>query len=415
MELIEIALNDPLALMDELQYTNDSVARQHLVYALGKNKDHRVFLVLRDEVGSRDPAVREVAAWALGENGDPEAIGILRHSALTDPEERVRKAAITGLGTNGGMGAREALISMITYGPPTETLRSEAYESIGKLQDAESISYLQEALLREPDFLSRHRIIYALRFYGKSEETATMLESVALDLDSDPSTIHSALSAIGEIRGPDAALGVYESLLDRASGSKAYGALLESIGLLHSDRAHDLVLSLAESPDRETRVPALAALGTGGDWDWEKVKSILTSALASSRDTDERSVALATLTARNLTISPALVESLLVDPEAEIRAGAVPMYALVTAGLETGRLKRILREEASTQVRRSAIGTLGTIGYYVGPERVTRILEIALQTDPDPEVREAAGRALERAREYSPDNLESFQAAPVKK
>jgi hypothetical protein len=94
------------------------------------------------ELGSEEPAYRLgfalcFAAEALGDLGDPRAIGPLIRALDCDPNLRVRAGAARALGELGGPRAREALLKTLRERPrPPGELCEAVYGSLRKLDRA---------------------------------------------------------------------------------------------------------------------------------------------------------------------------------------------------------------------------------------------------------------------------------------
>jgi HEAT repeat protein len=79
-----------------------------------------------------DPAVREHAAEALGQMGDPRAVGPLVTVALEDGNARVREHAVEALGALGDEGARLALAALM-LSDSNARVRRHAAEALGQI------------------------------------------------------------------------------------------------------------------------------------------------------------------------------------------------------------------------------------------------------------------------------------------
>ncbi|MCK4352392.1 HEAT repeat domain-containing protein [candidate division WOR-3 bacterium] len=80
--------------------SQDLLAKQYAIEALGGLKDKRFFPLLKDALKDKNPAIRTTTAKALGEFGDSAAIPFLKES-LFDKEWQVRYAAAQSLALMG--------------------------------------------------------------------------------------------------------------------------------------------------------------------------------------------------------------------------------------------------------------------------------------------------------------------------
>jgi HEAT repeat protein len=90
-----------------------------------------------------DPTVRLGAAEALARLGGLEAHDALI-GALADPVDRVRRAAVEGLGSMGVDAAREPLTRLLSEDPAWE-VRADAARALAALADPEVVPALQSA------------------------------------------------------------------------------------------------------------------------------------------------------------------------------------------------------------------------------------------------------------------------------
>ena len=119
----------------------NELVRQTAVEELGKLKSARqeiTLLLLPILKSDLDCDVREAAAEALGELGDPEAVVPLLE-ALADEDEIVRHVAIKALGEIGDKRALQPLIGAVNSGEYPYVI-----EALGKLGDPQAIAVLLE-------------------------------------------------------------------------------------------------------------------------------------------------------------------------------------------------------------------------------------------------------------------------------
>jgi HEAT repeat protein len=181
----------------------------------------------------RDPEVREMAAWALGDER-PDAAGrdALAAALRGDAETRVRATAAWALGNAGDRSAADALA----------------------------------AALRDPSPDVRMRAAWAL---GNVEARQAPPALVALLGDREPRVRKLAAWALFNIEDPAAASALQGALrVEQDPGLQV--AYVRALGAL-GERSVDALRGLLESPDARLRSVAVRALAGGhaGDpWPW---------------------------------------------------------------------------------------------------------------------------------------------------
>lgn len=86
-------------------------------------------------LGDESPSVRREVAFALSEWGDEQATTVLRGISLgsrRDPDEAVRRAAVTAIGTIGGLQAVETLCQLAET-DPSDSVRYDAVTNLSEL------------------------------------------------------------------------------------------------------------------------------------------------------------------------------------------------------------------------------------------------------------------------------------------
>lgn len=95
---------------------------------------------LMEALSARDPALRELAAEALGESGASQAVAALLAS-LSDPSAMVRGAAAEALGKIGDGGAIDGLLRAL--GDPDASVRASAARALGRIGAHDALARLE--------------------------------------------------------------------------------------------------------------------------------------------------------------------------------------------------------------------------------------------------------------------------------
>lgn len=99
-----------------------------------------------------DPRVRREAVYGLGEIGEEAGLEVVEQ-ALGDPDSGVREAAVEAVADRGGRGAVAALAAVL--GDQDPALREQAVYALGELGGGDAIRLLRQALADE------HRLVRA--------------------------------------------------------------------------------------------------------------------------------------------------------------------------------------------------------------------------------------------------------------
>lgn len=181
----------------------------------GNNKDGRpsspnvtsAIGVLRAELMSEDPRLRQAAVKRLGALGVVEAVAPLS-LALADEDEYVREAAIAAVADIGGEEAARALAIALQDEDPL--LREEAVDALGEIGGETAIHVLEQAFKDEEEDV-REAAIAAVADIGGDE--AVRVLAIALH-DGNASLREKAVDALGEIGGETAIRVLEQALAD---------------------------------------------------------------------------------------------------------------------------------------------------------------------------------------------------------
>ncbi|HOO53558.1 MAG TPA: HEAT repeat domain-containing protein [Methanothrix sp.] len=224
----------------------------YLIEAADAGKVEGLILDLKDENSS----VRENAAVALGEIGDPRAVNPLIET-LEDEDWGVRYWAAQALGEIGDTRAVNPLIEALKdYG----MIRINAAEALGEIGDPRAVDPLIETLEDEDSAdLVRESAAYAL---GEIGDTKAVDPLIATLNDKDPYIRNYAARALGKIGDTRAVDLLIDALSDEEGFVRvgAYVALME-IG----EPAIDPLIDALKNENKDVRGWAANALGEIGD------------------------------------------------------------------------------------------------------------------------------------------------------
>lgn len=206
--------------------------------------------------------VRAAAATALAETDAQEATdGLLR--ALEDPEERVRVAAVRGLGTRDDPRATRALLSAVTSwtSPELADAREEALAALTRLDDPEIPRHAAELLLersRELDDADGEVMQRLAESGGQAARRATIDDLVRKLRHVSVSASSLRVCTLLTWLGPEA-VDALIAVLDDENAQQ--GAVL-ALGSIHDPRALEPLIELLRgSEDPSVRRAAAWALG----------------------------------------------------------------------------------------------------------------------------------------------------------
>jgi cyclophilin family peptidyl-prolyl cis-trans isomerase/HEAT repeat protein len=288
---------------------------------------------------SRQPAVRERAALALGRVGLPEAVEPLSRR-LADERAEVRQMAAFALGLIGDTGARPALLKALGDGSPIVQGRAaEALGLIGDKADAAPVGEMLQGHVKagaldglDPDDLS-----YPL---------APAVEASRLAL--------YALTRLGSFEG------LQSSILDAAGKPVSrWWPVAYSLQRINDERAASALAALLETPGRYTA--AFAAKGLG------------------------RSPSPQTLAALRRIVNERHAHPMVVVQSMRTLATAGDAAALPLL------MKMVVDRATDVTLRLEAMSAFGSL---VGPPQVELLLD--LLSHPEPAIRAIAVRTLAR-------------------
>jgi HEAT repeat protein len=135
--LERLGLLDPPRLVEALADPNPSVRRRACELAATRPEPDLVPML------SDDPAVAEMAAWALGERGDPAVVGALSTMAAEHSDALCREAAVAALGAIGHLDGLAAILAATSDRP---AVRRRAVIALAPFEGPEVDAALARAL-----------------------------------------------------------------------------------------------------------------------------------------------------------------------------------------------------------------------------------------------------------------------------
>jgi HEAT repeat protein len=199
-----LELGDPaIPFLLESVNTDDRIRREHVIAALGTLKVAQAVAPIGRVLGDRSLQRRYIAAWSLGEIGDPRGIPFLL-AALGDDEGEVQRYAVRALIKIN----REAVVPLLVL-LETASARatSAAVRALGDIGDSRALS----ALLQRVDGPARQEVLHALGKLKDPRAEAALIDGL---LDADWQSRMNAAMSLGALGGPAAAVALEQAVED---------------------------------------------------------------------------------------------------------------------------------------------------------------------------------------------------------
>jgi hypothetical protein len=207
-------------------------------------------------------AVREDAAYALGQLQTAAAVSPLVTRLGRDPAPKVREMIAWALGQIESRSATEGL-SAAAQRDSSEPVRAMAVWALAQVQDPAALPALT-ALLRDGSAEVRGRAAWAIGSIEPQSAPPGLL--AALD-DASADVRLRAAWALGQIADPAAVSRLSDKLRDASTDIRR--AAMWALGQIGGEPAQGALLKALEDPDPEVRARAARALaGSSDPWPW---------------------------------------------------------------------------------------------------------------------------------------------------
>ena len=181
----------------------DKSQREHVIAALGSLRAVAAIVPISQVLGDKELGRRYVAAWALGEIGDPAGIPALL-TALNDDDAEVRKYATRSL-IKLNQSSVEPLIAYLATAPPTGG--AGAIRALGDISDPRAL----QPLLAQVSGANREEVFLALGKLRDPRAEGALLKGLT---DPDWKVRMNAAMALGPLGSRAAVAPLQKSLED---------------------------------------------------------------------------------------------------------------------------------------------------------------------------------------------------------
>lgn len=230
--------------------------RANAARALGGIGDKRQTELVLRALQDRSASVREAAIAALGSFGDRRAVdSVVR--MLKNKEARVRRAAALSLGRLGDRRATEPLLVLLR--DADRDVRVLGAQALGRLRDRRALEPLM-AMLNSKEVEDRRTAAFGL---GELRDVSTTISLVAVLGDKDHELRLLAARALGGLGNREAVLPLTSAMRDEMPDVREAAA--KALGDLGDKRALPSLLEGAKDGDSGVRSAVAYALGKLGD------------------------------------------------------------------------------------------------------------------------------------------------------
>jgi len=307
----------------------DILARADAVDAL-MPEGEKAFAAIRSALSDRSDVVRERAAGALGQIGDPAAVPDLiatLNGPVRDParDQYVRVAAVRALARLGGDDAINAIITTMKDGNAEDWVRREAVDAAAATGDKRLAPALREAMR---DRIPQIRSVAAHSYASVAGKEAVPVLIDLLRTEKDPYVRRTAVQMLAQLNDPRAVPALTNSLKD--SEPAVVLAAAEALVSVGGPKGVDVLVTALQAPIELERLAAATVLANRLD-----PRAVPTlQALLRSQERLRRNSALISLGKMGRLARPAApaIRKALKDKEPQVRETAKNTLALVQGG-----------------------------------------------------------------------------------
>ncbi|QLQ33180.1 MAG: HEAT repeat domain-containing protein [Candidatus Thiothrix singaporensis] len=322
--------------------------------------DPRIIDKLTHYLSDKNTNVRQYAAFALGQIGDPSAIPALAN-ALKDKDENesMRSSAASALGNIGDTSASTALANALNNKDENEDVRSSAASALGRIGDTSAISVLANALNNKDENEDvRSSAASALGNIGDTSAISALANALKNENESVRS---SAASALGNIGDPSAISVLANALNNKDENEDVRRAAASALGNIGDTSASSALANVFKDKDENEGVRSSAASALGNIGDTSTIPALAAALKNKDENESVRSSAASALGLIGDTSASTALANALKDENESVRSYAASALGLIGTPSASSALANALKDE-NESVRRDAASALGLIG-----------------------------------------------------
>ena len=394
------------AMLESMQKGEDEEVALAALYALSDRGDARArdaIITLYDQSSSR--RVRSEIAGILAEDESPQALAKLKDIVLKDPDEEIRRDAVSAMGERrdsadflrqiaGSSRDREAqeaalrvlaeqndpqvipIIKKLAAGadPSDESqvsLAQEAVEALGEMKGPDSLAALQQIFKEARATEIREAALEGLA-ERKDGLSLAALRDLALN-DADDAIRGRAIDLIAERKGPEP-FNVLKDIYEKSKEDETRSSALDAIAELGGDKAVDFLLTIAlSSVEDEIARDAVNALGDVEKADTEK---LYLEIYRKAKSAEARREAVSDLIDDKKEQAIEFIRGILKEePDPALRETAVSALGEIKTDASVAILLNAAKNDKDISVRTTAVASLGEIGTPKAREALMEILK----------------------------------------
>lgn len=332
----------------------DPEVRIAVADALGRIGSEQARDTLLDALHEDYGPLRQMAAKALHQMGDEQALSPIVHTLRRSTKTRLRRQAAEELGDLGDARATEALIEALQ--DRKEEVQLAAAGALASLRRSEGYDILVETL-SHPSAYQREIAITALGQLGDSRSVEHLLQLLQDEEDDDlRDAAAEVLGSLGDTRAVEPLL----NYLQQSQRNDVNVVVVEVLGRLHDPRAVPPLLEQLEGTEPRSRATIIEVLGKLRAT--RAVEPIIQS-LSHPHNGVRQAAAMALGKLRSDAAVGPLCEAALHDAVAQVRKNAVVSLGQLRSKRSVTPLLNILNDPYErVEVIRATVQTLRLIG-----------------------------------------------------